>query len=179
YAFIVEEYGALGGIVIFLLYLWVFYRAGVIVRKCNRPSSALMVLGLALTITFQAFINMLVSVGLVPVTGQSLPLISLGGSSVIFTCIAFGMILSVSRESDEDEAAALAQLKIEEQNNARTEEPNEPDDEPDDTDDDAPGDTLGDTPGDDDPFIVVENPYAARNNLSPEKENINLYENNS
>ncbi|MEG2527686.1 MAG: FtsW/RodA/SpoVE family cell cycle protein [Mucinivorans sp.] len=179
YAFIVEEYGALGGIVIFLLYLWVFYRAGVIVRKCNRPSSALMVLGLALTITFQAFINMLVSVGLVPVTGQSLPLISLGGSSVIFTCIAFGMILSVSRESDEDEAAALAQLKIEEQNNARTEEPDEPNDEPDDTDDDADDDAPGDALGDDDPFIVVENPYAARNNLSPEKENINLYENNS
>ena len=105
YAFIIEEYGVVGGVVIFLLYLWVFYRAGVVVRKCTRPTQALAVLGLALTITFQAFVNMLVSVGLVPVTGQSLPLISLGGSSVIFTCIAFGIILSVSRTTDEEAVA--------------------------------------------------------------------------
>lgn len=106
YAFIIEEYGVFGGVVIFLLYLWVFYRAGVVVRRCSRSSQALAVLGLALTITFQAFVNMLVSVGLVPVTGQSLPLISLGGSSVLFTCIAFGIILSVSRTTDEEVAAA-------------------------------------------------------------------------
>lgn len=104
YAFIVEEYGLFGASVVFVLYLWIFYRAGVIVRRCNRPSAALLVLGLALSITSQAFVNMAVSVGLLPVTGQTLPLISLGGSSVFFTCIAFGMILGISRESDEHEA---------------------------------------------------------------------------
>lgn len=103
YAFIIEEYGLFGGIVVFILYLWIFFRAGVIVKKCHRPSSALLVLGLALNITSQAFVNMCVSVGLMPVTGQTLPLISLGGSSVFFTCIAFGMILGVSRENDEYE----------------------------------------------------------------------------
>lgn len=104
YAFIVEEYGLFGASVVFVLYLWIFYRAGVVVRRCNRPSAALLVLGLALSITSQAFVNMAVSVGLLPVTGQTLPLISLGGSSVFFTCIAFGMILGISRESDEHEA---------------------------------------------------------------------------
>lgn len=104
YAFIIEEYGIFGGMVVLTLYLWIFYRAGVIVRRCNRPSAGLLVLGLALSITTQAFVNMAVSVGLLPVTGQTLPLISLGGSSVFFTCIAFGMILGISRQSDEYEA---------------------------------------------------------------------------
>lgn len=107
YAFIIEEYGAFGGVVIMVLYLWIFYRAGVIMRKSRRPSPSLLVLGLSLIITLQAFVNMAVSVGLVPVTGQTLPLISLGGSSVFFTCIAFGMILGISRETDE-EIAMLA-----------------------------------------------------------------------
>lgn len=102
YAFIIEEYGLAGGIVVFVLYLWIFYRAGLIVRRCNRPSQGLMVLGLSLIITFQAFVNMAVSVGLIPVTGQPLPLISLGGSSVFFTCMAIGMILGVSRESEKE-----------------------------------------------------------------------------
>lgn len=102
YAFIIEEYGALGGVVIFLLFLWVFYRAGVIVRRCRNATTALLVMGLSLSITVQAFVNMLVCVGVFPVTGQPLPLISMGGSSVLFTCIAFGMILSVSRQNDEE-----------------------------------------------------------------------------
>lgn len=110
YAFIIEEYGAVGGVVIFLLYLWIFYRAGVIVRRCQRKGPSLLVLGLSLSITVQAFANMMVSVGLAPVTGQPLPLISLGGSSIIFTCIAFGMILGISRESDHE----LAQEKVNE-----------------------------------------------------------------
>lgn len=113
YAFILEEYGIIGGAIVFVLYLWIFYRAGVIVRRCKRPSPGLLVLGLSLIITMQAFVNMCVSVGLIPVTGQTLPLISLGGSSVFFTCISFGMILGVSRESDAEEAAM--QKEIEEQ----------------------------------------------------------------
>lgn len=115
YAFIIEEYGAFGALVIMVLYLWIFYRAGVIMRKSRRPSPSLLVLGLSLMITIQAFVNMAVSVGLVPVTGQSLPIISLGGSSVFFTCIAFGMILGISRETDEEFAAALALQRQSEQ----------------------------------------------------------------
>lgn len=107
YAFIIEEYGVVGGIVVFVLYLWIFYRAGLIVRRCNRPSQGLMVLGLSLIITMQAFVNMAVSVGLMPVTGQPLPLISMGGSSVFFTCIAMGMILGVSRESEREQRERL------------------------------------------------------------------------
>lgn len=108
YAFIIEEYGIVGGVVVMILYLWIFYRAGVIMRRSKRPSPSLLVLGLSLMITMQAFVNIAVSVGLIPVTGQSLPIISLGGSSVFFTCIAFGMILGVSRESDEAAAAEIA-----------------------------------------------------------------------
>ena len=113
YAFIIEEYGVVGGIVVFVLYLWIFYRAGMIVRRCNRPSQGLMVLGLSLIVTMQAFVNMAVSVGLMPVTGQPLPLISLGGSSVFFTCIAIGMILGVSRESEREQQELEAQQRRE------------------------------------------------------------------
>lgn len=109
YAFIIEEYGIVGGIVVFVLYLWIFYRAGLIVRRCNRPSQGLMVLGLSLIVTMQAFVNMAVSVGLMPVTGQPLPLISMGGSSVFFTCVAMGMILGVSRESEREQQELEAQ----------------------------------------------------------------------
>ncbi len=113
YAFIVEEYGLLGGGVVFVLYLWFFYRAGLIVRRCRRPSQGLMVLGLSLIITLQAFVNMAVSVGLMPVTGQPLPLISLGGSSVFFTCVAIGMILGVSRESEAEIERELREARAE------------------------------------------------------------------
>lgn len=113
YAFIIEEYGIVGGGVVFILYLWIFYRAGFIVRRCNRPSQGLMVLGLSLVVTMQAFVNMSVSVGLMPVTGQSLPLISMGGSSVFFTCIAIGMILGVSRESERDQQELESQRRRE------------------------------------------------------------------
>lgn len=112
YAFIIEEYGVFGGIVVFVLYLWIFYRAGLIVRRCNRPSQGLMVLGLSLIITMQAFVNMAVSVGLMPVTGQPLPLISMGGSSVFFTCIAMGMILGVSRESEREQQELETQQRL-------------------------------------------------------------------
>ncbi|MEG1606821.1 MAG: FtsW/RodA/SpoVE family cell cycle protein [Mucinivorans sp.] len=109
YAFIIEEYGMVGGLVILALYLWIFYRAGIIMKKCTRPVGALLVLGLSLMITLSAFVHMVVSVGITPVTGQTLPIISLGGSSVFFTCISLGMILSVSRESDEQAARARAE----------------------------------------------------------------------
>jgi cell division protein FtsW len=98
YAIIIEEYGFAGGAVVLFLYLWLLFRAVVLVRKCSRTFPAFLVMGLSLLICFQALINMAVVVNLIPVTGQTLPMISMGGSSLLFTCTAFGMILSVSRE---------------------------------------------------------------------------------
>lgn len=101
FAFIVEEYGAVGALAILFLYLCIFFRGITIFKKCGTALPSLIVLGLSLMITLQALINMLVSVGIFPVTGQTLPLVSLGGSSVIFTCLALGMILGVSRQVKE------------------------------------------------------------------------------
>ena len=79
YAFIVEEYGLVGSCLILFLYLCVFFRGIVIFQRCGTALPSLLVLGLSLMITLQALINMMVSVGYFPVTGQTLPLISLGG----------------------------------------------------------------------------------------------------
>lgn len=112
YAIIVEEYGlVIGGIPILLAYLFLLFRAGVIVRKCNRTFPAFLAIGLTLMIVVQAMVNMAVAVGILPVTGQTLPLVSMGGSSMLFTSIALGIILSISRninktEVDEEEIAA-------------------------------------------------------------------------
>lgn len=103
YAIILEELGWLGGFTILAFYLFLLYRAGVIVRKCNRTFPAFLVIGLTLSIVFQALTNMAVSVNLIPVTGQPLPLVSMGGTSLIFTSAAFGMILSVSNWANEEE----------------------------------------------------------------------------
>jgi len=103
FAIIIEEYGMIGGGVILLLYLTVLFRIGVIVRKCTRTFPALLVTGLGLSIVFQAFVNMGVCVGVFPVTGQPLPLVSMGGTSLLFTSAAFGMILSVSHTFMEGE----------------------------------------------------------------------------
>ncbi|MBN2481744.1 MAG: FtsW/RodA/SpoVE family cell cycle protein [Bacteroidales bacterium] len=97
YAIIIEEYGLLGGIAVLFLYLYLLFRAGVLVRNSSRTFPAFLAMGLAIMITFQAIINMAVVVNLLPVTGLPLPMISMGGSSLLFTCIAFGIILSVSR----------------------------------------------------------------------------------
>lgn len=101
FAIIIEEYGLIGGGVVMLLYLIVLYRIGVIVRRCTRTFPALLVTGLGLCIVYQAFVNMGVCVGLFPVTGQPLPLVSMGGTSLLFTSAAFGMILSVSNTFQE------------------------------------------------------------------------------
>ena len=103
YAIILEEMGWIGGFLILAFYLFLMYRAGVIVRKCNRTFPAFLVIGLTLSIVFQALTNMAVSVNLIPVTGQPLPLVSMGGTSLIFTSAAFGMILSVSNWVNEEE----------------------------------------------------------------------------
>ena len=101
YAFFVEEYGIILAGALLLLYLWIFFRAIEIFRRCGTAFPGLLVLGLALLITCQALLHIMVTVNLIPETGQTLPLISRGGSSMIFTAIALGMILSVSRQNDE------------------------------------------------------------------------------
>jgi cell division protein FtsW len=97
YAIIVEEYGFAGGLVILFLYFFLLYRAGVIVKKSTRTFGAFLSIGLALLLVIQAMINMGVTVHLFPVTGQTLPFVSMGGSSLIFTSIAIGIILNISR----------------------------------------------------------------------------------
>ncbi len=101
FAFFVEEYGLLLAVVLLMLYLWIFFRAIEIFRRCGTAFPGLLVLGLALQITCQALLHIMVTVNMCPETGQTLPLISRGGSAVLFTAIALGMILSVSRQNDE------------------------------------------------------------------------------
>lgn len=97
YAIIIEEYGLLGGVVVLALYLYLLFRSAVLVRNSSRTFPAFLAIGLAVMITFQAIINMAVVVNLLPVTGQPLPMISMGGSSLLFTCVSLGIIQSVSR----------------------------------------------------------------------------------
>ena len=101
YAFIIEEWGLiLGGFGLVLLYLILFSRAIRIGNQCTRPFGSLLAIGLGLMLTFQALVNMGVAVQLLPMTGQPLPLVSMGGTSIVVTCIALGMILAVSRSLD-------------------------------------------------------------------------------
>lgn len=97
YAIIIEEYGLVGGALILLIYLFFLYRCILIVLKAPKAFGAFLAAGLGVALVIQAMINMAVAVNLVPVTGITLPLVSMGGSSAIFTSIAFGIILSVSR----------------------------------------------------------------------------------
>ncbi len=96
YAIIVEEFGLVGGTALILLYLVVLFRIVVIAHKSDTVYGKLLVLGLGLPIIMQAFVNMAVALQVFPVTGQTLPLISSGGTAAWMTCIAFGIILSVS-----------------------------------------------------------------------------------
>ena len=104
FAIMVEEYGLfLGAIFPMLLYLILFYRALRIATKIASVFGGLICIGLMFSLVFQAFVNMLVSVGVLPVTGQTLPLISMGGTSLLFTCITLGIILSVSNDTSDRE----------------------------------------------------------------------------
>lgn len=96
FAIIIEELGLIGGIFVVFLYLLLLIRAGRIARKCDKLFPSFLVMGLALMLVTQAMINMCVAVGLLPVTGQPLPLISRGGTSTVMNCIFVGIILSVS-----------------------------------------------------------------------------------
>ena len=97
YAIIIEEMGLVGGFLVLLLYVVLFIRAGIIANRTHRLFQKFMIMGAALILVTQALANMAVAVGLIPVTGQTLPLISRGGTSTLITCIYFGIILSVSR----------------------------------------------------------------------------------
>jgi len=102
YAIIVEEFGLIGGTALILLYLIVLFRIIVIANKANTVFGKLLVLGLGFPVIIQAFVNMGVALQVLPVTGQTLPLISSGGTAAWMTCIAFGIILSVSSTPNEE-----------------------------------------------------------------------------
>ena len=101
FAIIVEEYGMVGGVSVVLLYLLLMYRIIKIVTQAPKAFGALLAAGLGFSLTIQALANMAVAVNLFPVTGVPLPLVSMGGTSILFTSIAFGIILSVSKDVEE------------------------------------------------------------------------------
>jgi cell division protein FtsW len=104
YALIIEEYGLVGGVALVIIYLVFLYRCILIVTHSPKAFGALLAAGLSFSLTIQAFANMAVAVGLGPVTGVPLPLVSMGGTSILFTSVAFGIILSVSRDIEEKKA---------------------------------------------------------------------------
>lgn len=109
YAVICEEYGLVGAFGILALYVWLLFRCISIVTKCPKAFGAILAMGLCLNLVIHAMANMAVSVHLVPVTGLTLPLVSMGGTSVLFTCVSLGVILSVSKYVEE---ARLQQMEL-------------------------------------------------------------------
>jgi len=112
YAIIIEEFGFIGGVVVLLLYLGLLFRILFVANKSNSIFGSLLVIGVGLPIILQAFTNMAVAVGLFPVTGQPLPLLSTGGTSIWMTCFSIGIILSVSSQKE------MAEININESDNA-------------------------------------------------------------
>ena len=106
YAIIIEEYGIVGGLAIPLLFLIFMYRGAKAIQYSTRPFGGLLSAGLTFSIVFQAFINMLVAVDAGPVTGQPMPMISAGGTSLIFTAVSIGLILAVSKDKEPTTAPA-------------------------------------------------------------------------
>jgi cell division protein FtsW len=111
YSIIVEEYGLTGGIVIVLLYLGLLYRGMITAAKSDRAFGGLLSAGLSFALVMQAMINMGVAVGLGPITGLPLPLISMGGTSLLFTGVSLGIILSVSRGETEENFARMNEIR--------------------------------------------------------------------
>lgn len=114
FAIIIEELGLLGGGFVVVLYIWLLIRAGRIAQKSERAFPAFLVMGIALMLVSQAVLNMCVAVGLFPVTGQPLPLVSKGGTSTLINCVYIGMILSISRytsKQDVDEQEKHIEIK--------------------------------------------------------------------
>ncbi|MDA9640192.1 FtsW/RodA/SpoVE family cell cycle protein [Flavobacteriaceae bacterium] len=102
FAIIIEEYGLIGGMVLLILYLWLLFRIVIVAQKSDSVFGKLLAIGVGLPVIFQALVNMGVAVQLFPVTGQTLPLISSGGTSIWVTCLALGIVLSVSSKRHED-----------------------------------------------------------------------------
>jgi cell division protein FtsW len=113
YAVIIEEYGLLGGAFIIFIYIVFLFRCIRIFRRCPYAFGAFLALGLSFTLIIQAIANMAVNVNIVPVTGVTLPLVSMGGSSFIFTCCSIGLILSVARNVEQMEGRAPEETEIE------------------------------------------------------------------
>ncbi|MEP6700096.1 MAG: FtsW/RodA/SpoVE family cell cycle protein [Bacteroidota bacterium] len=109
YAIIIEEYGFIGGAFIMFIYLVFLYRCIRIYKRCPYAFGAFLALGLSFTLAIQAVANMAVTVNLFPVTGVTLPLVSMGGTSFIFTCLAIGIILSVARNVEQLEGNTVAE----------------------------------------------------------------------
>jgi len=109
YAIIVEEFGLLGALIVMVVYLLLLFRLVVVAHKSSSMFAKLLVIGVGLPVVFQALVNMAVAVELFPVTGQTLPLISSGGTSIWMTCLALGIVLSVSakREVEKNEQQAM------------------------------------------------------------------------
>ena len=101
YAFFIEEYGLVLGIILLLAYVWVLYRTLIIVEECRSIYAIYVAVGAALMVIIQALAHVMVTVNMMPETGQTLPLVSRGGSSLVFISCAIGLILSVSRQCDE------------------------------------------------------------------------------
>jgi cell division protein FtsW len=104
FAIIIEEYGLIGGISLLVLYLWLMFRIVIVAQNSDTVFGKLLTVGVGIPIVFQALVNMGVAVELFPVTGQTLPLISSGGTSIWVTCLALGIVLSVSTKRDEEKA---------------------------------------------------------------------------
>ncbi|MFT5641330.1 MAG: cell division protein FtsW [Cyclobacteriaceae bacterium] len=111
YAIVIEEYGLIGGVIVIFLYLALLYRGMKAAAQSDRAYGGLLSAGLSFALVTQAFINMGVAVGLGPITGLTLPLISMGGTSQLFTGLALGIILSVSRGEPEEKGAAVNQIR--------------------------------------------------------------------
>ncbi len=113
YSIIIEEYGLIGAAFIIFIYLVFLFRCIKIFRKCPYAFGAFLALGLSFTMVIQAVANMAVNVAIVPVTGVTLPLVSMGGSSFIFTCCSIGLILSVAKNVEQIEGRAPLETEIE------------------------------------------------------------------
>jgi cell division protein FtsW len=128
YAIIIEEYGLMGGAFIIFVYLVFLFRSIRLFKKCPYAFGAFLALGLSFTLVIQAMANMAVNVNLFPVTGVTLPLVSMGGSSFLFTCLSIGIILSVARNVEQLEGkqkAAQEEADAESEEDEETEEEEE------------------------------------------------------
>lgn len=112
YAIIIEEMGLIGAIFVALLYIILLFRTGIIANRCENNFPAFLAMGLALLLVVQALFNMCVAVGIVPVTGQPLPLISKGGTSSVINCIYIGAILSVSRTAKKNNKSEESNITV-------------------------------------------------------------------